>query len=170
MALTPKQRKAALEKGLAVNLASTDETKYLSANPKAAAQLFVKPLPQVTSQKELPADGRPAVVPAHGQPRQTVDRQHSRQTVSPHYRQTPRVVNIKTEEVLPADRKTEVEPNTNSSSTLLAPVQWAVWEALREADVAGRLVSYRKLATAVNASIRGVRDALAVRRRALAQP
>jgi len=162
MALTPKQRKAALEKGLAVNLASTDETKYLSANPKAAAQLFVKPLPQVTSQKELPADGRPAVVPAHGQPRQTVDRQHSRQTVSPHYRQTPRVVNIKTEEVLPADRKTEVEPNTNSSSTLLAPVQWAVWEALREADVAGRLVSYRKLATAVNASIRGVRDALAV--------
>src|SRR5712692_3331109 len=162
MALTPKQRKVALEKGLAVNLASTDETKYLSANPKAAAQLFAKPLLQATSQKELPADGLPTDVPADGQPRHTVDRKHLRQTVSPHNRQTPPAVNIKTEEALPADRKTEVEPNTDSSSIPLAPVQWAVWEALREADAAGRLVSYRKLATAVNASIRGVRDALAV--------
>ena len=162
MALTPKQRKVALEKGLAVNLASTDETKYLSANPKAAAQLFAKPLLQATSQKELPADGLPTDVPADGQPRHTVDRKHLRQTVSPHNRQTPPAVNIKTEEALPADRKTEVEPNTDSSRIPLAPVQWAVWDALREADIAGRLVSYRKLAQVVNASIRGVRDALAV--------
>jgi hypothetical protein len=41
-------------------------------------------------------------------------------------------------------------------------VQWAVWEALRDVEAAGRIVSYRKLAVAANATIRGVRDALAV--------
>src|SRR5215475_7086122 len=125
MALTPKQRKAALDKGLAVNLAATDETKYLSPNPKAAAQLFAKPLSQAAAQRELPADGRPADVPADGLPRQTVDRKRYRQTVSPYYRQTPPTTSTKTEELLPADRKTEVEPDVDSSSIPLAPVQWA---------------------------------------------
>src|SRR5215510_7702101 len=108
MALTPKQRKAALDKGLAVNLAATDETKYLSPNPKAAVQLFAKPLSQAASQKELPADGRPADVPTDGQPQQTVDGKLLLQTVSAHYRQAPSTEGAKTEERLPADRKTEV--------------------------------------------------------------
>lgn len=49
-----------------------------------------------------------------------------------------------------------------TSTIPLAPLQWAIWEALKEADSLKKLVSYRKLAQAANASIRGVRDALIV--------
>lgn len=74
MALTPKQRKAALQKGLSVDLATADDKKYLHPNPDAATQLFIKP-PKVSQSIELlPVDGRPAVLPADGQFRQTVDR------------------------------------------------------------------------------------------------
>ena len=55
MALSPKQRKQALEKGLAIQLAGDDE-KYLSPNPKAALQLFTRPLAESESSDELPAD------------------------------------------------------------------------------------------------------------------
>jgi hypothetical protein len=41
-------------------------------------------------------------------------------------------------------------------------VQWAVLLSLREAEARGEIVCYRKLAQSANASIRGVRDALAV--------
>jgi len=58
MALTPKQRKAALEKGLAVNLAAADDRKYRSPNPKAATQLFAKLAEATQSTGTLPADGR----------------------------------------------------------------------------------------------------------------
>jgi hypothetical protein len=73
MALTPKQRKAALEKGLSVNLAAADDSKYRSPNPKAAIHLFAKPI-EATQGNTLPADGRPVDVPADGVSRQTVDR------------------------------------------------------------------------------------------------
>ena len=83
MALTPKQRKAALEKGLSVNLAAADDSKYRSPNPNAATQLFAKPAEVSQSTSSLPADGLPVVLPADGRPsavpadgdyRQTVDR------------------------------------------------------------------------------------------------
>ena len=76
MALTPKQRKAALEKGLAANIAATDETKYLNPNPKAATQLFARSLAQADKPEELPSDGRPGALPS--------DR-HSRLPSDPHF-------------------------------------------------------------------------------------
>ncbi len=57
MALTPKQRKAALEKGLSVNLAAADDSKYRSPNPNAATQLFAKPAEVSQSTSSLPSDG-----------------------------------------------------------------------------------------------------------------
>src|SRR5262249_3739321 len=87
MALTPRQRKAALEKGLSVKLAAADDSKYRSPDPKAAMHLFARPAEEQKADL-LPADGRPAVLPADGVSRQTVDRQSYRQTGSPRYRQT----------------------------------------------------------------------------------
>ena len=166
MALTPKQRKAALEKGFSVSLVSSDETKYLSPNPKAATQLFTKATEGNKSPVQLPADRETVALPADGLPRQTVDRQYYRQTVSTRYRQTGSSEAAENVNSLPADRKTEVvvnlDSNLSSPCIPLAPVQWAIWEVLREADAASQTVSYRKLALAVTASIRGVRDALAV--------
>ncbi|HEV8718014.1 MAG TPA: hypothetical protein VGX03_35010 [Candidatus Binatia bacterium] len=156
MALSPKQRKQALEKGLSVNL-SGDEEKYLSPNPKAAVQLFTRPLSESESSPELPADGLPE--------RQTVDRKGRRQTVSHHYRQTPPLLEPHEAALLPADGRPVVpvvEEMQPAQEIPLAPVQWAIWEALREAEAAGRVVSYRRLAHRANATIRGVRDALAV--------
>jgi hypothetical protein len=83
MGLTPKQRKAVLEKGLSVNLASPpDEAKYLTPNPKAAIQLFSKSIKPTETEDGIPADGRPEALPADRKPQQTVDRKHYRQTVS----------------------------------------------------------------------------------------
>lgn len=159
MALTPKQRKVALQKGLAVNLAAADDKKYLNPNPVAASQLFTN-LPQST--KELPADGRPVDVPADRQLRQTVDRQHYRQTGSKYYRQTGSNYETPQSARLPADGRPVESKEANNSTIPLAPLQWAIWEALKEADSQKKLVSYRKLAQATNASTRGVRDALNV--------
>ena len=166
MALTPKQRKAALEKGFSVNLVSSDDAKYLSPNPKAATQLFAKTPEGSKASTHLPADRQSVAFPADGLPQQTVDRQYYRQTVRTSYRQTGSEETVENISSLPADRQTEVpanlDPNSSSGPIPLAPVQWAIWEVLREADATSRLVSYRRLAQAVNASIRGVRDALAV--------
>lgn len=145
MALTPKQRKAALQKGLSVDLATADDKKYLHPNPDAATQLFIKP-PKVSQSIEL--------LPADGQFRQTVDRQR--------YRSAGSVSEVPESSQLPADGR-PVECREMTTSTIpLAPLQWATWEALKEADSLKKLVSYRKLAQAANASIRGVRDALIV--------
>ena len=154
MALTPKQRKAALRKGLSVDLAAADDKKYLNPNPVAATQLFAK-LPKVNERaEELPADGRPVDVLADGQLRQTVDRQH--------YRQTGSKMRVPESTTLPADGRPVETQTLNNSTIPLAPLQWAIWEALKEADSLKKLVSYRKLAQIANASIRGVRDALSV--------
>ena len=166
MALTPKERKAALEKGFSVNLTSPDEAKYLSPNPKAATNLFAKTVDESKTSNELPADRQTVALPADGLPRQTVDRQYYRQTVSTSYRQTGSVESAENTNLLPADGLpvdlVRVDSNSSTVPIPLAPVQLAIWEVLREADATSRLVSYRKLAQAVNASIRGVRDALAV--------
>jgi hypothetical protein len=166
MALTPKQRKAALERGFSVQLATPDDSKYRSPNPKAATQLFAKARKENKTPQELPADRQTAALPADGLPRQTVDRQHYRQTVSQDYRQTGSEEEHKKSKLLPADGRPAVSNEGEEFSLTkpipLAPVQWAIWEALCEADAAERLVSYRKLAHAIHASIRGVRDALAV--------
>ena len=161
MALSPKQRKQALEKGLAVNLAGDDD-KYLSPNPKAALQLFNLPEAEPQVPGELPADGLPYDVPSDRLLRQTVDRKGRRQTVSQQYRQTPPEKIAPSPDLLPADGLTAVEEISPSEEIPLAPVQWAIWQVLREAEVAGKVVSYRRLAQAANATIRGVRDALAV--------
>ena len=154
MVLTPKQRKAALEKGLSVDLATTDDKKYLNPNPVAAAHLFAKP-PKATQHADtLPLDGRPSALPANLQSRHTVDRQHYRQAGSKRKGQKSIT--------LPTDGR-PVDHRTQSNSTIpLAPLQWAIWEVLKEADSLKKIVSYRKLAQAVNGSIRGVRDALSV--------
>jgi hypothetical protein len=69
MGLTPKQRKAVLEKGLSVNLASPpDEAKYLAPNPKAAIKLFSKAIKPTETEAGLPADGRPEALPADRKP------------------------------------------------------------------------------------------------------
>jgi hypothetical protein len=170
MALTPKQRRGVLEKGLSINLTSTDDTKYLSPNPKAATQLFAKPQRQGIQPETLPSDGRPGALPSDGLLRQTVDREHYRQTVLPDYRQTvlpdyrqtPISEHSENSASLPADRLTEEASDTDLNMIPLAPIQWAIWEALRAAAAAGRVVSYRKLAQAAKASSRGVRDAFAV--------
>ena len=172
MALTPKQRKAALEKGLSVNLAAADDSKYRSPNPNAATQLFAKPaevsqstsslpadrlpvvLPADGRPSDVPADGRPVVLPADGDYRQTVDRQY--------YRQTGSEKAVQNLAALPADGLPVDSEKLHDSPSPLAPIQWATWEALKEAESSGKLVSYRKLALAITASIRGVRDALAV--------
>lgn len=163
MALTPKQRRAALARGLSVDL-SPDKTKYTNANPDAALRLFRDPVsrhdPQSSSVQQPLSGGQE--LPADRLPRQTVDRKDYRQTVSPDYRQTVSPEGGSNAAPLPADRKTDVEPQTVQQGIPLAPVQWLVYEALLAADSAGTLVSYRKLAQAANASIRGVRDALAV--------
>lgn len=161
MALTPKQRKAALEKGLSVNLAAADDSKYRSPDPKAAVQLFAK-TDEAIQDNLLPADGRPYDVPADGHYRQTVDRLRYRQTGSLHYRQTGSEKEPQNPLLLPADGRPVVSQETAASAIPLAPVQWATWEALKEAEASGKLVSYRKLSQIVNASTRGIRDALTI--------
>ena len=47
-------------------------------------------------------------------------------------------------------------------STLLAPLQWAVWQVLQEADTAGQVTSYRTIAKRTNSTIDGVRKAIRV--------
>jgi hypothetical protein len=166
MGLTPKQRKAVLEKGLLVNLASpSDEAKYLAPNPKAATQLFAKGIKSTEKETELPADGRPEALPADRELRQTVDRKHYRQTVRRSYRQTLAPDSQALPLLLPADRESVVSVDIEedySKSIPLAPVQWTVWQVLLGAQNTGKIVSYRMLAQLANASIRGVRDALDV--------
>jgi hypothetical protein len=163
MALTPKQRKAALEKGLAVNLAADDDSKYRSPNPKAATQLFSKPAEATQPTDTLPADGRPVVLPADGRPVVLPADGHYRQTVDrKHYRQTGSENGLQDFPSLPSDGRPVADKEPDGSPIPLAPVQWATWEALKEAESTGKLVSYRKLALEVSASIRGVRDALTV--------
>ena len=162
MALTPKQRKAALEKGFSVNLATEDDSKYRSPNRIAATELFAKAADGYKTKPSLPADGVTEQLPADGLERQTVDRQYYRQTVSQHYRQTGSEKRLADDATLPADGQPVVEGNEAAKSIPLAPVQWALWSALRAADMADEVVSYRKLALIANASTRGIRDALAV--------
>jgi hypothetical protein len=163
MGLTPKQRKAVLEKGLSVNLASpTDEAKYLAPNPKAATQLFAKRIETVEQVTELPADGRPEELPADRELQQTVDRKNYRQTVSRSYRQTASVDNETLLQTLPADCEPVAITEGDSQTIPLAPVQWTVWQVLQNAQSAGKIVTYRMLAQLANASVRGVRDALDV--------
>jgi hypothetical protein len=163
MGLTPKQRKAVLEKGLSVNLASpSDEAKYLAPNPKAATQLFAKGIKSTEDETELSADGRPEALPADRKPQQTVDRKHYRQTVSRSYRQTLSTENEKLPPPLPADRKSVATKEDHSQTIPLAPVQWTVWQVLQNVQSTDKIVSYRMLAQLANASIRGVRDALDV--------
>ncbi len=162
MALTPKQRKAALEKGLSVDLAAADQKKYLNPNPMAATQLFAKAAKATSSTETLPADGLPSAVPSDRLHRQTVDRKHYRQTGSAHYRQTGSRNEIQNPISLPADGRPVENQETRNPTIPLAPLQWAIWEALKEADALKKLVSYRKLAQATNASTRGIRDALLV--------
>ena len=153
MALTPKQRKAALEKGLSTTIASPDDAKYLSPNPKAATQLFFSSKSKTVPLRILPADGMPNVEPKDKVKRQTVDRKYYRQTVSQAKEETG--------DFLPADRKSDVKEQDNSAVPL-APIQWAIWEALCAAQAQNKVISYRKLAQAAKSSIRGARDALAV--------
>src|SRR5581483_4122403 len=162
MALTPKQRKAALEKGFSVNLATEDDSKYRSPNRIAATELFAKAADGYKPKLPLPADGVTEQLPADGLPGQTVDRQHYRQTVSQHYRQTGSEKRLAEDALLPADGRPVVDGNETTKNIPLAPVQWALWSALRAADMADQVVSYRKLALVANASTRGIRDALAV--------
>lgn len=165
MALTPKQRKAALEKGFSVSLASPDEAKYLSPNPQAATKLFAKTTDGGKNPSSLPADRPSVVLPVDRLPSLPADRQHYRQTVCPDYRQTGSEEGAEKSNLLPAEGLPVDKANLSfvaANAIPLAPVQWAIWEALREADTSDRVVNYRKLAQAVNASIRGVRDALSV--------
>ena len=83
MGLTPKQRKAVLEKGLSVNLASpSDEAKYLAPNPKAATQLFAKGIKSTEDETELSADGRPEALPADRKPQLPADPLHRKRKTS----------------------------------------------------------------------------------------
>jgi len=59
MAFTPKQRKAALEKGLTVDLASSDEKKYVKPNPTSATKLFAGTTEESPATELLPADREP---------------------------------------------------------------------------------------------------------------
>jgi hypothetical protein len=164
MAFTPKQRKAALEKGLTVDLASSDEKKYVKPNPTAATKLFAGTTEESTEESSatvvLPVDRLPVALPADPLFRQTVDRQYYRQTVS--RKESPFPLQNESVEVplLPADGLPVVEEDTANKTIPLAPVQWVIWQELNRADVQDEVVSYRKLAQAANASIRGVRDAL----------
>ena len=162
MALTPKQRKAALEKGLTVDLASSDEKKYVKPNPTAATKLFAATTVESPATELLPADRLPVTLPADPIYRQTVDREPYRQTVSRNKEDFPLRNELETAPLLPADRLPVVEDETVSDTIPLAPVQWVIWQELNKADVQDSVVSYRKLAQAANASIRGVRDAFAV--------
>ncbi len=162
MALTPKQRKAALEKGFSVNLATEDDSKYRSPNRAAATELFAKAADGYKTKPSLPADGVTEQLPADGLPGQTVDRQYYRQTVSQHYRSTGSEKQLTEEIILPADGQPVIEGNETAKNIPLAPVQWALWSALRAADLADQVVSYRKLALVANASTLGISDALAV--------
>ncbi|MGE0822912.1 MAG: hypothetical protein AB7G75_27955 [Candidatus Binatia bacterium] len=171
MPLTPKQRREALKKGLSISL-TTDDTKYLNPSRSAAFGLFAKEAAKGMP-PTLPADGQPEALPADRESqeenRQTVDRKHYRQTVSQkttkHYRQTGSEKDGPSAQALPADGQTAPETTSLQQSLEaipLAPVQWAIWEALRRADADDAVISYRKLAHAAGATIRGVRDALAV--------
>ncbi len=66
MALTPKQRKAALEKGFSVNLATEDDAKYRSPNRAAATELFAKAADVYKNKPSLPADGVTEQLPEDG--------------------------------------------------------------------------------------------------------
>jgi hypothetical protein len=168
MALTPKQRKAALEKGFTVNLASSDDAKYLSPNPRAATQLFTKAAGEDKASASLPADGL-SLLPADRLPRLPADRQYYRQTVSrfagSDIRSAGSEIDSENPSLLPADPlpvANEVLTASIDEGIPLAPVQWSLWEALCEADATDQIVSYRKFALRLNASIRGVRDAMTV--------
>lgn len=153
MALTPKQRKAALEKGLTVELATSDDKKYMRPNPTAATKLFAPPAGEKPESESLPAD--PPI-------RQTVDRQYYRQTGSRKPDDFSRENESKIAPPLPADSLPVVEDGTTRDTILLAPVQWVVWQELQKADIQDHVVSYRKLARIAKASIRGIRDAFSI--------
>lgn len=74
MALTPKQRKAALEKGFSVNLATADDSKYRSPNRTAATELFAKTGETLKNSPSLPADGMTEPLPVDRLPRLPADR------------------------------------------------------------------------------------------------
>lgn len=162
MALTPKQRKAALEKGMIVDLASSDNKKYVRPNPTAAIKLFAPIAGETPDSESLPSDPLPVALPADQGFRQTVDRQYSRQTVRRKQEGFSLQNESKTDLALPADRLPVVLGETATNTIPLAPVQWVIWQELNRADIQNHVVSYRKLARIANASIRGIRDAFAV--------
>ena len=161
MGLTPKQRKAALEKGLTIDLASPNDKKYINPNPTAATKLFTATPVESPTEELLPADGLPVVLPADRLLRQTVDRQYYRQTVSRMQDDFPPSNEEKKDPPLPADGLPVVEGTSGLEAIPLAPVQWVIWQELNKAEVQDKVVSYRRLARVASASIRGVRDAFA---------
>jgi hypothetical protein len=59
------------------------------------------------------------------------------------------------------DRQAQDAPTSNAPK-LLAPLQWAVWCALQNAETAGRITSYRQIAKETNATSDGVKKAVNV--------
>ncbi len=152
MALTAKQRKALLEKGRSVNL-SPNDPKFQRPKKHDPHKVFSKVAPQEESLPAdrwpvvPPADGRPVVLPVGRRPLPTADRRP--------------VAAEKKSESLPADGR-PVAPSVPSQTIPLAPVQWRVWKAISQAEVEGRIISRRELASIAKATIRGVRDAMNV--------
>ncbi|MEW6301208.1 MAG: hypothetical protein AB1671_26320 [Thermodesulfobacteriota bacterium] len=151
MALSAKQRRTLVEKGLMIDL-SPHEPKYTKPDPTAALRLFRRHEPEGegTPPASRLTDGPPEGQPADRTPTGLIPA-----------RELTLTVEAPTPAILPADRKTEGQ-RPQDPVILLAPVQWAVLLSLREAEARGEIVCYRKLAQSANASIRGVRDALAV--------
>src|SRR5262245_30329941 len=92
------------------------------------------------------------------QPGQTLDGLSLGQTVRPRLGQTPAG---KAVSQLGPDRQAQHQV-PDSDAPLLAPLQWAVWEALKDADAAERTVSYRQLARETKSTIDGVRKAVRI--------
>ena len=92
---------------------------------------------------------------------QTADPKHLDQTVRPSSDQTVRPKKINN---LGPDGQGQVRTSSNGS-VLLAPVQWAVWQALQEDEATHRVTSYRQLAKRTQSTIDGVRKAIKVLRK-----
>ena len=160
MALTPKERRAALAQGRVVDL-SPDAPQFQKPKTHDPHKIFSKaappekPLPADRRTEVPPADGRPSVIttgrpevlPADRRPLPTADRRT--------------VVQGNLGKPLPADRG-PVVTNSPPQEIPLAPVQWRVWEAISQAEEESRVISRRALASVVKATVRGVRDALSV--------
>jgi hypothetical protein len=92
---------------------------------------------------------------------QTADPKHSGQTVRSSSGQTVKPKKIK---VLGPDSPAQVV-TFSSGSVILAPLQWAVWQALQEDEATHRVTSYRQLAKRTQSTIDGVRKAVKVLRK-----